>query len=145
MRAAPTSAPRRRHPDVRPSERFAALYEAHFAFVWRTLRRLGIRGAATEDAAQEVWLVAFRHLDDLDPERSPRPWLYTIARRIAWRQRRTRTRADRKVRALAVAPTKPTADVSARVEATQVVESLLERLPDDQRRVFVLSPGHALR
>ncbi|MCA9662992.1 MAG: hypothetical protein KC486_31950, partial [Myxococcales bacterium] len=46
--------PALRRPPARASERFAALYDAHFDFVWRVLRRQGIYGAATEDAAQEV-------------------------------------------------------------------------------------------
>ncbi len=120
------------------SQRFSALYDQQFAFVWRVLRRLGLRGAATEDAAQEVWLVVFRHLDRLDPAGSPRPWLYTIARRIAWRQRRTRTRAERKIRALKAAPARLEPGVDARLEATTVIESYLERLRPEQRQAFLL-------
>ena len=119
-------------------QRFSALYDRQFAFVWRALRRLGLRGAATEDAAQEVWLVVFRHLHRLDPEGSPRPWLYTIARRIAWRQRRTKTRAERKIRALKVAPAPLEAGVDARLEATTVIESYLDRLTPEQRQAFLL-------
>ena len=33
---------------------FRALYDEHFAHVWRTLRRLGVQAAHLEDAAHEV-------------------------------------------------------------------------------------------
>src|SRR5688572_24491353 len=34
---------------------FRALYEAHVAFVWRNLRRLGVSDADVEDKVQEVF------------------------------------------------------------------------------------------
>ena len=36
------------------------LYDSHFAFVWRNLRRLGVPDGIIEDAAQDVFLVVHR-------------------------------------------------------------------------------------
>ena len=41
---------------------FRALYDQHFAFAWRTLRRYGVRGPDLEDAIQEVFAVVHRKL-----------------------------------------------------------------------------------
>jgi RNA polymerase sigma-70 factor (ECF subfamily) len=64
-------------------ERMCALYEAHGASLLRTISgwTRGDREAA-EDLLQETMLRAWRHLDTLD-ERSLRPWLLTVARRLA--------------------------------------------------------------
>lgn len=76
---------------VRPD--FEALYESEFDFVWRSLRRMGLDEASLDDAAQEVFIVAHRRLDDFEGRASPRTWLFAIARRVAsdfrrWRRRK---------------------------------------------------------
>ncbi len=119
--------------------RFKDLYGQEFSFVWRTLRRLGIRESEAEDAAQEVWIVVHRHLHRLDPAGSPRPWLFTIARRVAWRQRRTRARAERKNQALALVSRRSQAGFDANLEAREQIESYLNNLPTEQRKVFILA------
>ena len=62
-----------------------------FAFVLRLTG--GDRGRA-EDVVQETLLQAWRHPEALDPSRGPvRPWLMTVARRVAidhYRARRAR-------------------------------------------------------
>lgn len=42
------------------------------------------------DIAQEVFLVAFRKVDEIDPGRSPRSWLYEIAANLIRNHRRKR-------------------------------------------------------
>ena len=41
------------------------LFEAHYADVWRLLRRFGVRASELDDAAQEVFWVAARKLADI--------------------------------------------------------------------------------
>jgi len=41
------------------------VYDEHFRFVWRSLRRLGVRDAEVSDVAQEVFLVVHRKLAEL--------------------------------------------------------------------------------
>ena len=45
---------------------FRAIYDVHFGFVWRALRRLGVRAEDAGDSAQVVFLVAFARLNDFE-------------------------------------------------------------------------------
>ena len=47
-------------------DRLAAIYREYFAFVHRSLRRLGTPEHALEDACQDVFLVAMRRLDEFE-------------------------------------------------------------------------------
>ncbi len=71
------------------SRRFRALVDRHFEFVWRSVRRLGVPPGDADDAAQEVFVVAARKLDALEPERE-RSFLFGTAVRVASTRRRTR-------------------------------------------------------
>jgi hypothetical protein len=44
---------------------------AHFDFIWRSLRRLGVPEDSVDDAAQQVFVVASRKIDR-DPPRAPK-------------------------------------------------------------------------
>jgi RNA polymerase sigma-70 factor (ECF subfamily) len=80
---------------VRDPDQFAAIYEHHFAEVYRYLAgRLGPDVA--EDLAAETFLIAFRKRDRFDPARGRvRPWLYGIATILVGRHRRAETRRYR--------------------------------------------------
>jgi RNA polymerase sigma-70 factor, ECF subfamily len=67
---------------------FRRLFEAEFAYVCRSLRRLGVREADMKDVAQEIFLAVHRHLDEYDPSRPVRPWLFSFALRFAANYRR---------------------------------------------------------
>jgi RNA polymerase sigma-70 factor (ECF subfamily) len=84
----------RSRPVVDDRERaFRALYEAHSAFVWRNLRRLGVADADVEDKMQEVFVVAYRRWEEfVDRGHGPRAWLFQIALRVASDARRHRRR-----------------------------------------------------
>jgi len=57
------------------------VYEAHFRYVWRCLRSLGVYDAQVDDALQDVFVVAARRLADFDGGAELRTWLYAIALR----------------------------------------------------------------
>ncbi len=76
---------------------FRAVYRAHYAHVWRTLRRLGVPERNVEDAAHDVFLVVHRRLDDFDPARPVGPWLTGIAYRVAADHRRRARRKPEQV------------------------------------------------
>lgn len=120
---------------------FAELYTEHAAFVWRASVWLGVPAAHLDDAVQEVFLVAHRRLADFEGKSSMRTWLFGVARRIAFRFRRTQSRARRKVEALVdTAPTE--IDLEhwyAHREASHRVLRFIEDLEPDQRIAFVLS------
>jgi RNA polymerase sigma-70 factor (ECF subfamily) len=68
------------------------LWDEHAGSLLAFVLRLtgGDRGRA-EDIVQETMLQAWRHPDALDPARGPaRPWLLTVARRVAIDQHRAR-------------------------------------------------------
>src|SRR5687767_12477047 len=71
--------------------RLRELVDAYFEFIWRSLRRLGVPAADTDDAAQEVFLVASRRLADI-VEGSERSFLFGTALKVASTQRRSAER-----------------------------------------------------
>lgn len=72
---------------------FRALYDAHVAFVWRNLRRLGVMDRDVEDKCQEVFVVAHRRFEEfVDRGHGPRAWLFQIVLRVASDARRHRRR-----------------------------------------------------
>jgi RNA polymerase sigma-70 factor (ECF subfamily) len=117
----------------------AAVYEAHFRYVWRCLRSLGVRDAQLDDALQDVFVVVQRKLDDFDGGAELRTWLYAIALRIA---RKYRERLRREPLPLEVEPELASADVegaASQYERLALARLALEALSDDQREVFVLA------
>ncbi|MCA9694516.1 MAG: sigma-70 family RNA polymerase sigma factor [Myxococcales bacterium] len=126
--------------------RVSELYRAHFDFVWRNLRRLGVDGSELDDAAQEVFLVLLRRFETLPAGLSPRAWLFGVVRRIASRHHRTRARGHRFRAALAHEPTqagRPPAAAPERMldrrEAAALLDDFLDRLTRAQREVFILA------
>jgi RNA polymerase sigma-70 factor (ECF subfamily) len=73
------------HDDVR-IEGLAGLYRAHGPDLLRYLRRRGAAGAggsSAEDLLHETFVQALRRVDALGVVRSPRAWLFGIARHVA--------------------------------------------------------------
>jgi RNA polymerase sigma factor (sigma-70 family) len=118
--------------------RFERLYREQFPFVWGVARSLGVWDAALPDVVQEVFITAYRRLDGLDPELSPRGWLYTVTRRVVHRVRRTAARTARREAALRRLP-ELRDEPHARDEAAVDLAGLLAALDDTQREVFVMA------
>jgi RNA polymerase sigma-70 factor (ECF subfamily) len=122
------------------SQQLANLFAQHAAFVWRSLRRMGVAAADLEDATQEVFVVVHKRLEEYEERASIRSWLYAICLRVSSRQRRTTSRRREQVVAeppeLSVEPGQ-LADVEQR-ESLRLGQSLLAALPEKQRTVFVL-------
>ena len=72
----------RRRPTVVDRVRLERIFNAHYATVWRALRRRGLSPEAAEDATQETFLLATERLDDIRPE-SERSFLIATALRVA--------------------------------------------------------------
>jgi RNA polymerase sigma-70 factor (ECF subfamily) len=62
---------------------FEEVYRAYFAYVWRTLRRLGVREADAPDAAQEAFLVVHRRLAEFEGRAKLSTWLFRICLHVA--------------------------------------------------------------
>jgi RNA polymerase sigma-70 factor (ECF subfamily) len=132
----PTATP---EPQAGVSERYAALFRAHYGRVVRWLSVLGAHRAEIDDVAQEVFIVAHRRLDQLRPDASVTGWLLGITRRVGATARRNRERAV--ARANSASPPEQPLDPEAlamRSEAAQVLHEFLMTLPEEQRLVFVL-------
>ena len=119
----------------------ARIYDQHAAFVWRTVRLLGVPAAACDDAVQEVFLVVHRRLREFEGRASVRTWLYAIARGVALNLRRqSRRREQRETRAGDIEP--PAApgphELVERAEAGRLLVELVATLDPDKRDVFVL-------
>jgi RNA polymerase sigma-70 factor (ECF subfamily) len=83
---------RARSPVAADDEALRRLWDEHAGALFGFVLRLtgGDRGRA-EDVVQETMLQAWRHPEALDPARGPlRPWLLTVARRLAIDQHRAR-------------------------------------------------------
>ncbi|HEU5112863.1 MAG TPA: sigma-70 family RNA polymerase sigma factor [Acidimicrobiia bacterium] len=77
-----------------PGIRFDHLFEANYNAIYRyCARRLGRSDA--EDAAAEVFTVAWRRLDDMPDGDAMRAWLFGVAHRVVGGQYRSRERRSR--------------------------------------------------
>jgi RNA polymerase sigma-70 factor (ECF subfamily) len=127
-------------PDLTPQR----VYDSHFSFVWRNLRRLGVPEASLEDAAQDVFLVVHRRGDSFDARWSSiETWLFGIVMRVAQNHRRSMRRRAWAVPAGEVVEVVPSpdagpADLLARREAVALLDRLLDALDDDKRAIVVL-------
>ena len=117
------------------SEPFAEVYEANAAFVWRTVRRLGVRPADVDDVCQEVFMVVLRKLPEFEARSSLRTWIYSIAIRCASTHRR-RAHVVREELTDAVEPIEHTQHDGRATRAQ--LDRLLDLLDQDKREVFVL-------
>jgi RNA polymerase sigma-70 factor (ECF subfamily) len=121
---------------------FRAVYDQHYDFVWRSLRRLGVREADVPDALQEVFLVVFRRLQEFEGRARLTTWLFRICIRVAHDRHRLahnrRELLDEKVMDdLADESDDPTRQAERREDAA-LLELALDRMDLDQRAVFTL-------
>ena len=90
-------------PPAAGSLSFQQVYEAHFQYIWRCLRGLGVREHALDDAAHDVFLVVQRKLPAFDGSQARvTTWLYEIALRVG-RRYRAQTAKDAQ-RSVSLAP-----------------------------------------
>src|SRR5262249_5447895 len=95
--------------DVTDEQRLTAMFNDHFDFIWRSLRRLGVPPASVDDAAQEVFVVASRRMASIERGKE-RAFLFGTAVRVASDARRSAgRRRDTGEEAEAADPT-PSAD-----------------------------------
>jgi RNA polymerase sigma-70 factor, ECF subfamily len=121
---------------------FDALYEAHFDFIYRCLRRLGVPAAHAEDAAQDTFIVLHRRWSDLRPDASERGFLFAIALRVARAERRGRwnKRADSLDQETQPAlEQKDAFEQASETQALQTLERFLDTLDEDKRVAFMLT------
>ncbi len=125
------------------ARQFRAVYDAHVAFVWRNLRRLGVMDRDVEDKCQEVFVVAHRRWEEFaDRGHGPRAWLFQIVLRVASDARRHRRRhpvdPDGGIAQERQAVEAPQATAVARKEALDLLDRALAAIDMGRRAVLVL-------
>jgi len=118
-----------------------ALFDAHYASIWRLLRRLGVSRAQLDDAAQEVFWVAARRVRDIRPGRE-QSFLYGVALRVA-SQEAKKQRASEPLADVEAVPRMTDLGPSpeeqlAHRQARELLDEILDALPPELRSVFVL-------
>ena len=122
---------------------FRQVYDDHFRFVWRSLRRLGVREADIADTVQEVFVVVHRKLAEFEGHSKMTTWLFAISMNVA-RDHRSSAVVRREIATegdVLSAHEDPRADVGAEAERHQkqaLLEKILDEMPEEQRTVFVL-------
>jgi RNA polymerase sigma-70 factor (ECF subfamily) len=126
------------------SAEFASLYDEHCQSIfYLTLRFLGDPQKA-EDATHDVFLKAFRKLDQYRGEASIRTWLYRIAINHcqnlcqSWHSRHIYSNADDAVWENSAAKTDSPLRVLETKELGQRIQKTLDALPEEYRLLLLL-------
>jgi RNA polymerase sigma-70 factor (ECF subfamily) len=119
---------------------FQQLFAENARYVWRTLRRLGARDAELEDLTHDVFLQVFRHLEEYDPARPIKPWLFAFALRVASQdRRRVRRKPELATESLDPQDSAPTPIEHLLLhERRALARAALDELELNRRAVFIL-------
>jgi RNA polymerase sigma-70 factor (ECF subfamily) len=123
------------------ARRFRGLVDAHFSFIWRSLRGLGVPAHSVDDAAQHVFWIASQKLDTVAVG-SERAFLFGTARRVAANAHRCRARNREELDEEtldALVDENPNAEELVQMqEQRALLDRVLASMPEDLRTVFVL-------
>lgn len=120
----------------------ASVYEQHFDFVWRSVRRLGVPPSQLEDAVQDVFVVVQRRLADFEQRSSMKTWLFGIALRVAkdYRRRAAKGVVEVTLNDETLLGTHPDPRQAVlQTEAARLVQRALDTLEEGRRAVFILT------
>jgi len=127
-----------------------ALIREHGAFVWRSIRRLGVAAGDVDDVTQLVFLRARARLAEISQE-SAKGFLYRLALGLAKNQLRSqRRRRETSLDGLdadgdhAGVPRPSSDEPETRFEQRALLDRLLEPLSIELRAVLVLHEGEEL-
>jgi RNA polymerase sigma-70 factor, ECF subfamily len=128
--------------EIRPTQPLALreLVTEHLDFVWRSLRRFGVPTADVDDATQQVFLIVNEKLAKIQPG-SERSFLVGVATRVASHARRAYNRREVAQQKLSTNPHEVGLDpeqLTERLEARELLDRVLDAMPQDLRAVFVL-------
>jgi RNA polymerase sigma-70 factor, ECF subfamily len=124
---------------------FAELYRTHFAYVWKSARRLGVQPADLDDVVQETFLTVHRLLASYEDQGTEQGWLFSVLFRVVQRHRRTHSRRNALTDGGAQLEALPASSANApdrsaeTGETVRLLEEILDALDPDQRAVLVLA------
>jgi RNA polymerase sigma-70 factor, ECF subfamily len=124
-----------------------ALYEEHFEFVWRSLRRLGVSPSRMDDAVQDVFLVVHRKVGDFEQRSSVKTWLFGIVLRVAHDYHRSHKRKEKAVHdeprpdpdSLVDESMPGPLELAEQADAIRLLDELLSHVTSEKREVFLLA------
>jgi RNA polymerase sigma-70 factor (ECF subfamily) len=129
-------------PALAPADerRFRQIVSANLDFIWRCLRRMGVRSGDVDDAAQHVFLVVASKLGSVAVG-SERAFLFATASRVAANARRSVHRRDEAHHQMVQTegtddPTQE--ELTDQLRARALMDRVLSEMPDELREVFVL-------
>lgn len=142
LRAVDVPCPEAEHTVVSTTARgrLRAMFQEHFTFIWRVLRRLGVAAQSVDDAAQQVFFVATRRVNDIQAG-SERAFLLSTAMRIASEARRAGARSrelpydELDARAH---PAPSPEQLTEQKHALEALDAVLDAIPFELRTAFVL-------
>ncbi|MCA9625893.1 MAG: sigma-70 family RNA polymerase sigma factor [Myxococcales bacterium] len=122
---------------------FEAVYAKYFNFVWRSLLRLGVRDAAAEDLAQEVFFIVHQRLHLYEGRSTLKTWIFGVVLGVVRNHRRAMARRKTKHALATPAQTLGTVedpdDALRAREAREILYALLDELDESRREVFVMA------
>jgi RNA polymerase sigma-70 factor, ECF subfamily len=122
---------------------FDDVYREFFSFVWRSVKRLGVRDASLDDVVQEVFVIVHRRLAGFEGRSSLRTWLFGIALRVARDHRRSVARKNPGGELIDPDTLRSTmsgpSEATEKAEAVRLLYTILDELDDERREVFVMA------
>lgn len=121
---------------------FDDIYREHFAFIWRSARRLGVDPSFLDDVVQEVFVIVHRRLAGFEQRSTLRTWLFGITLRVARDHRRSRARKPLEPVQdpdLLSNPARSPHEHLERREAVRTLYSILNELSDEHREILVMA------
>lgn len=126
------------------SREFAAIYEAHSRSIYYLALRLTGDPTRAEDAAHDVFLKAYRKMDQFRGDAAVRTWLYRITinhcRNLAqtWHQRHIVSNADESVWETAGTVSESPLRVLETKELGERIQRAMATLPEEYRLLLLL-------
>jgi len=125
---------------------FAAVYDEHFSFVWRTARRLGVAGDALDDVCQEVFVVVHKRLAEFEGRSQLKTWVFGILHNVVLVHLRTLGRKSPAHRSAApLVDPETIVDLAARpdeqlahAQESLIAQRILDELDEEKRLMLVL-------
>jgi len=120
---------------------FEQVYALYFRFSWRVLLHLGVPREALDDAAQELWLVVHRRLEQFEQRSQLKTWLFGIALNVARNHRRSELRRARgQTPPAELFPSVPDPEMlHTAQQAWDRVQTFLATLDEQRRAIFICS------
>ena len=122
-------------------ERVRELIDAHYAFIWRLLARLGVRPSDVDDATQQVFMVLMTRERLTIQAGRERAFLFGTAVRVAREHRRRDRKSEAHTELDLETLEHPGVDLESLTDqqrARALLDRLVQRIPEELRMVFIL-------